>query len=83
MSRLCRLSLSLALSAMVLLALLLPAGEAPAITPGREALPPSRQEPLRLPLPRLRREATPQAQPTANRIPHRTDRATAALETAA
>ena len=65
------------------LAALLPAGEAPAITPGREALPPSRQEPLRLPLPRLRREATPQAQPTANRIPHRTDRATAALETAA
>jgi hypothetical protein len=64
--------------------------QAPAIAPGRQALPPGRQSPLRFPFPGLKRQA-PQAQPSQARIPQPAasrkpsifNRANAALEPAA
>jgi hypothetical protein len=64
--------------------------QAPAIAPGRQALPPGRQSPLRFPFPGLKRQAT-QAQPSQARIPQPAanrktsifNRANAALEPAA
>jgi hypothetical protein len=73
------------------LAALNPSGlQAPAIPSGRQALPPGKQAPLRLPLPGLQRQA-PKAQPSqarvpqpaANRKPSIFNRANAALEPAA